>query len=260
MKRDIFEDHDPRPLGQAQVAYFNKYKAHQRRIAQERRLRAILGASLASVSVLAMLGLAAFNNRGNTRVESVPTEVLAVQEAHSRLIADHDRFMEKVSRYDRAVTTFSETPGLQQQLIANIAAQKADAIALQQRDPNHPAYRKHESVAWLFADINANEKMLLGSMGVGAVLEYNRLDGTKVREAVSPDGLMLTGMLASQSNNLAQSLTVRPIFDKNAILTEMAQYQHPLKLSRAAHLAAQGLVDPAAELQSIDAFQGRLSR
>lgn len=255
---DYFPEADAGSFDKAKVVYANHYKIHQKRRLVRRRRKLLIGASIASFSIVSMSILALFHGKRSPSASNIPPEVAAVETAREQMIRDHDIYIEKLNRFDRGVLAYTDKPGLKQQLRSNIAAQKADAIALQIKDPRHPAYRKHESVAWLYADVNANEKALLGSMGVGAILEYNRLDGTKVREEVSPDGLMFLGLEAADTNNLAQSLTTRPIYDKNAILTEFGQVQHPLKLSRANFLAAQGLVDPAAELQSINSFQGRL--
>jgi len=207
------------------------------------------------VSVVGMLGTAIFLAFSNVKSQDTPRHSDAMLSEWSA----SDRYREYIYRHDRSPKVYSSSPGAMQQLIANEATRKAEAIAQQRTDPNHPGFRKHSSVLWELAAVNGNEKLLLASVGQSATLKYVNSEGKLVEEKISPSKLAALGLIDIAAVEEGQILDIRPDFSLDEIITTIGQMQRDVRLTRAARLAEQNLTDPAKELMELQTFR-QLSR
>ncbi len=207
------------------------------------------------VSVVGMLGTAIFLAFSNVKSQ----ETSRHSDTQISEWSASDRYREYIYRHDRSPKVYSSPPGAMQQLIANEATRKAEAIAQQRTDPNHPGFRKHSSVLWELAAVNGNEKLLLASVGQSATLKYVNSEGRVIEEKISPSKLAALGLIDIAAVEEGQILDIRPDFSLDEIITTIGQMQREVRLTRAARLAEQNLTDPAKELMELQTFR-QLSR
>ena len=203
------------------------------------------------LSVVGMLGTAIFLAFSNVRSQEQPRH----SEAQISEWSASDRYREYIYRHDRSPKVYSSSPGAMQQLIANEATRKAEAIAQQRTDPNHPGFRKHSSVLWELAAVNGNEKLLLASVGQSATLKYVNSEGRVIEGKISPSKLAALGLIDIAAVEEGQILDIRPDFSLDEIITTIGQIQRKVRLARAARLAEQNLTDPAKELMELQTFR-----
>jgi hypothetical protein len=192
---------------------------------------------------------------GKNPLPDRPTD--PVDQAKIELWQKRDQYIEKLYRSDRSPNNFSSSEtGWIQQTIANQAGEALDKAMEMRNNPNHPAYRQPSEIALAFQEVDANEILLLASMGAGnPQLTYYRPNGKKVVEPLSPSAFTYIGLGKLAANDLAQNLQVRYNFSIEEILAEIGPLQQQSRMAKAAVLEAQQLPDAAAELQKIQIFR-----
>lgn len=186
------------------------------------------------------------------------TQTDPVQIAKQKQWTLRDPYIEKLYRSDRTPVAFNPTsePGWIQQTAANIGAEIKDKAESDRNTPNHPAYRQPIDVALAFYEVNANEILLLASMGAGNPhIYYFQPNGTKITRPLSPSEFAYFGLGQLGAIDLAQNLEVHRTFSLTGLVSQVGILQAESRSGRVAALKAQGLVDAAAELQKIQAFR-----
>lgn len=186
--------------------------------------------------------------QGDTNLAMLETKYEKTKQAYLFSIMQID-----TSKYPQNMGT------LQKALIAN-AAELNKNIQRQRQDIKHPAYRRHEQIAIELSQINANNFLLWGDLGLSGELSIRDPEtGKKIVLTINPHILKSIGLMQLVSLQFARDNIVGSIPSTDSDIVAIGGFQSQIRDDQAALLAAKGSVDPAKELKASTLFQEKLN-